>query len=87
MPLKILVHYGFITCLLAKWVDCLFGFYGISTFVGYSMPNLFLYKETVLFQIIQFSQTVLIQTIQFNISIVFVHTVKCQNSSISNNTV
>ena len=23
---------------------CLFGFYGISTFVGYVMPNQFLYK-------------------------------------------
>ena len=23
---------------------CLFGFYGISTFVGYLMPNPFLYK-------------------------------------------
>ena len=33
----------------------LFGFYGISTFVGYLMPNLFLYKQTVLFQAIQFS--------------------------------
>ena len=26
-----------------EYVD-LFGFYGISTSVGYSMPNLFLYK-------------------------------------------
>ena len=47
---------------------CLFGFYGISTFVGYLMPNPFLYKRTV----IQFSQTVLIQTIQFSININFV---------------
>ena len=30
-------------------------FYGIPTFVGYLMPNPFLYKQTVLFQIIQFS--------------------------------
>ena len=33
---------------------CLFGFYGISTFVGYLMPNPFLYKLTILFKI-QFS--------------------------------
>ena len=32
----------------------LFGFYGVSTFVGYLMPNPFLYKLTVLFQTIQF---------------------------------
>ena len=30
-------------------------FYGISTFVGYLMPNPFLYIYTVLFQTIQFS--------------------------------
>ncbi len=30
-------------------------FYGISTFVGYLMPNLFSYKLTVLFQTIKFS--------------------------------
>ncbi len=36
----------------------------------------------------QFSQTVLIQTIQFSISLVFcLHTVKCQNCSIANNSV
>ena len=69
----------------------LVGFYGISFFVGYLMPNPFLYKYSVLFQAIQFSQTVLIQTIkkvlfqviQFSISMSF----KCQNSSISNNSV
>ena len=61
-------------------VSCLFGFYGISTFVEYLMPNLFLYKESVLFQTFQFSisivfvhtqlnvKTVLFQTIQFSIS-------------------
>ena len=31
------------------------GFYGISTFVGYLTPNPFLYKQSVLFQTIQFS--------------------------------
>ena len=36
-------------------IDCLFGFYGISTFVGYLIPNSFLYKQKVLFQTIQFS--------------------------------
>ena len=39
-------------------------------------------QETFLFHAIRLSQTVLIQTIQFSISIVFVHSVKCQNSSI-----
>ena len=29
---------------------CLFGFYGISTFVGYLMPNPFLFKKIVPFQ-------------------------------------
>ena len=28
----------------ARKIICLFGFYGISTFVGYLMPNPFLYK-------------------------------------------
>ena len=65
-----------------EWIGWLVEFYGISTIVGYLMPNPLLYKWSVLFQTIQFSQTVLIQTIQFNISIVLVHTVKCQNSSI-----
>ena len=32
-----------------------FGFYGTPTIVGYLMPNLFLYKGTVLFQTIQFN--------------------------------
>ena len=36
-------------------IYCLFGFFGISTFVGYLMPNPFSYKYTVLFQTIQFS--------------------------------
>ena len=36
-------------------IICLFVFYGISTFVGYLMPNPFLYKWTVLFQTIQVS--------------------------------
>ena len=46
--------------------------------------------KTFLFQGIQFSQTVQIQTIQFSISIVFVNIstqFKCQNSSISSNSV
>ena len=30
------------------WLVWLFGFYGISSFVGYLMPNPFLYKWTVL---------------------------------------
>ena len=50
-------------------------FYVTSTIVGWFMPNPFSYIQTVLFQ-----------TIQLGISIVFcLHTVKCKNSSISNN--
>ena len=51
---------------------CLFVWvlWDIPTFLGYLMPNLFLYKYTILFQTIQFSisivfvKTVLLQTIQ-----------------------
>ena len=50
---------------------CLFRFYSILTFVGYWMPNPFLYKLSVL-----------IQTIQFSVS-----TVSMSKSSISNNSV
>ena len=41
-------------------VGCLVGwlfFHGISTFVGYLIPNLFLKKWSVLFQAAQFNQT------------------------------
>ena len=31
-------------CVMMMLVGWLFGFYGISTFVGYLMPNPFLYK-------------------------------------------
>ena len=56
---------------------CLVWFYGILTIVRYFIPNLFLYIQIVLFQ-----------TIHFSISTVFcLHAVKCQNSSISNNSV
>ena len=34
--------------------DWLVGFYGISTFIGYLIPNPFLYKS-ILFQTVQFS--------------------------------
>ena len=55
-----------------KYLICLFGFYGISTFVSYLMSNPLLYK--VLFQTIQFSmstqfnckKTFLFQGIQFS---------------------
>ena len=40
-----------------------FGFYGISTFVGYLLPSPFLYKKQ--------KQTVIFQTIQFSISTQF----------------
>ena len=58
-------------------------FHGISTIVGYLMPNPFLYILTVMFQAIQFSisivfgytqlnvKTVLFQAIQFSISTQF----------------
>ena len=36
-------------------VGWLLGFYGISTVVGYLMPNPFLCKQTVIFQTIQLS--------------------------------
>ena len=55
--------------------------------VQFSMSTQFKCKKKFLFQAIQFSQTVLIQTIQFSISIDFVYTVKCQNSSISSDSV
>ena len=62
---------------------CLFGFYVISNFVGYLMPNPFLYKETVLITPVQFSisivfvymqlhvKTVVFEAIQFSISTQF----------------
>ena len=72
---------------LVAW---LFGFYVVSIFVGYLMPNAsytnyqFYFKQFSLawiqlskifvLQVIQFSQKVLIQTIHFIINIVFVHT-------------
>ena len=49
--------YGIITLLFGLVVGWLIGFYGISTFVGYLMPNPFLYKYSVLFQTIQFSMS------------------------------
>ena len=69
------------------WLGC---FYGISTIVGYLIPNTFLYMKSVLFQTIQFNinlqfkqKTVLFQTIQFIISTKF----KCQNGSVSNHSI
>ena len=73
------------------------GFYGISTFVGYLMPNPFLCKS-VLFQTIQFSIStqfncqkhfyfklfkLLYVTIQLSVNTVLMS----KNSSISNNSV
>ena len=79
----------------------LVGFYGISTFEGYLMPNPFYvlfqtiqfsmntqfnYQKHFYFKLFKFSQTVLIQQIQFSISIHFVYTqLKCQNCGILNN--
>ena len=53
-------NFGFVSNL--SWlVGWLVEFYGIPTFVSYLMPNLFSYKQSVLFQAIQFSMS-----IQFN---------------------
>ena len=38
------VSFSFLFLLYLTWFVCLFGFYGISTFVGYLMPNPLLYK-------------------------------------------
>ena len=38
-------------------IGWLVGFYGISTFVDYLMPNPFLCKKSVLFKTIQFSMS------------------------------
>ena len=63
----------------------MFGFYDISTFVGYltlnpfHTNNQFYFKQyslifkTFQFQAIKFSQTVLFQTIQFSVSVAFVY--------------
>ena len=74
------------------------GFYGISTFVGYLMPNPFLCKLSLLFKTIQFSIITqfnfqkhfyfklfkqLYITIQFSVNTVFMS----KNSSIWNNSV
>ena len=47
---------------------CLFGFSGISIFLGYLIPNPFLYKETVLFQTIQYSISTHLNCQNFSIS-------------------
>ena len=74
------------------------GFYDISTFVGYLMPNPFLCKYSVLFKTIQFSISTqfncqkhfyfkvfkqLYVTIQLSVNTVLMS----KNSSISNNSV
>ena len=44
--------------MLVGWlVGWLFGFCGISTFVGYLTPNPFLYQLSVVFQIIESSMS------------------------------
>ena len=48
------VNKNIMTESFADWLGLLW-FYCISTIVGYSLPNLFLYIQTVLFQTIQFS--------------------------------
>ena len=41
--------------MIKRLVGWFVGFYGISTFVGYLMPNPFLCKESVLMKTVQFS--------------------------------
>ncbi len=48
--------------------------YGVSTFVSYLMPNLFLYIVTVLFQTIQFSISIVFLFTQLNVKIVLFQT-------------
>ena len=43
-------------------------FYGISTIVGYLMPNPFLYIKTVLFQTIQFNLSLNVKIVLFQIT-------------------
>ena len=79
-----------------RWLVWFVGFYGISTFVGYLTPNLFLCKLSVLFKTIQFSISTqfncqkhfyfklfkqLYVTIRLNVNTVLMS----KNSSISNN--
>ena len=61
--------------MFGKLVGWLLEFYGISNIVGYSTPNSFLYKQSVIFQTIQYKYRFCL------------HTVKYQNSSILNNSV
>ena len=70
-------------CRLIGW---LFGFYGISTFVGYSMSNPCLYQLSVLFQTIQFSMSTQFNGQNSSISSSSVYH-KYQNSSIASNSV
>ena len=53
------------------WV-CLFGFYSISTFVDYLMPNPFLYKNNCISNNwVYYTKTVLFQAIQFSVNMQF----------------
>ena len=85
---------------------CLFGFYCMSTIVGYLMPNSLSYKITAVFQTILFNISTqgncqkhfyfklfsLAEQFCFSNSIHYkysfcLHAVKCQNRSISNNSI
>ena len=71
------------TCYLREIVGCLFGFYGISPFVGYLKPHLnFSFSSySVLSNI-----SILILSVEYK-NIFCLHTVKCQNNSIFNNSI
>ena len=53
--------------LMVGWVV---RFYGISTIIGYLTPNPFLYKQSVLFQTIQFSKSTDFLYTQLNVKTV-----------------
>ena len=68
-------------CVKYIWFD-LFGIYGILTIVGYLIPDLFLYIQTVLFQTMQYSISM-----QFNVQEFYFkqYSLAYKNISILNN--
>ena len=90
MATKMFIYLGLWHINICRLFNARSTFIQINTSISNNSPQhkYSLIVKTFLFQTIQFSQRVLLQTIQFSISIGFgLHTVKCQNSSISNNSV
>ena len=88
----------FITVLVWFGLVWVVGFYGVSTFVGYLMPNPFLCKWSVLFKTIQFSISTqfncqkhfyfkLFKQLHITIQLSVNTLLMLKNSSISNNSV